>query len=76
VTINANNMDMCRFPSRDDDGYRKIKWAISSYFKSVANEIERQNETQKNLRNAKNVGSLVSANKTKTGTDVSRSMAN
>jgi hypothetical protein len=40
-------MDMCRFPSRDDDGYRKIKWAISSYFKSVANEIERQNETQK-----------------------------
>ena len=23
-TINANHMQMCRFPGKDDDGYRKV----------------------------------------------------
>jgi hypothetical protein len=29
--INSNHMDMCRFTSKEDDGYFKVKQALSGH---------------------------------------------
>lgn len=40
VTINANHMDMCRFESRDDDGYKSVEWAVRTHVMNIRSEME------------------------------------
>lgn len=40
-SIDANHMDMCRFPSRDDTGYRRVADAFNSV---IGNLLEEEDE--------------------------------
>ena len=49
--INSNHMEMCRFPSRDDDGYKKSLMALRDIISSInqkgeqsLSEAQRRNE--------------------------------
>lgn len=48
--INKNHMEMCRFWSRDDDGYEKFLDALRGYLKEIATEKERIEEENKEER--------------------------
>ena len=45
--INKNHMEMCRFGSRDDDGYEKFLDALRGYLKDMTAEKERMEEENK-----------------------------
>jgi hypothetical protein len=42
ATINSNHMDMCRFSSKEDDGYCKIKQVLSGHVWEIKRGIEDQ----------------------------------
>lgn len=37
--INSNHMDMCRFKSRTDDGYKKVLFAINLYVGQIKEKV-------------------------------------
>lgn len=39
--INKNHMEMCRFGSRDDDGYEKFLGALRGYLKGIEADKQR-----------------------------------
>lgn len=42
--INKNHMEMCRFGSRDDDGYEKFLDALRGYLKDIKVEKGRMED--------------------------------
>ena len=48
-TINANHMDMCRFPAPEDDGYQKTLGALEELLHASKREKQRSaDEVQRN----------------------------
>jgi hypothetical protein len=44
--INSNHMDMCRFSSKEDDGYCKIRQTLSGHVREIKQGIEVQRHSK------------------------------
>jgi hypothetical protein len=48
--INANHMDMCRYSSKEDDGYRKVSRELRILCEDIEKSLKKRNASEQQER--------------------------